>query len=139
MEDIEFFKLKAKQLYNDYKTRCYNKEEGFYEYSPKFFEDIDDILYEWGVEDNLSLMKAQHIIAQMTGCKNWSELIHLNKYKSEISRLILENQYNYFIDGVQYNPPFLLEEWKAYESKNCQGLNDASKLEEFKMLFLNKR
>lgn len=138
MEDIEFFKLQAKNLCKDYKSKHLNKDEWDYEFNPKFFKDIDEILYDWGTEDNLTLMKAQHIIAQMVGCKNWSDLIHLNKYKLQLLRLILENQYNYFVDGRQYYPPSLLEDWKMYERQNCKGFDDEAKLEIFKKVFLNK-
>ena len=36
MDHIEYFKLQAKNLLKDYKTRYFNTEEGFYEYRPIF-------------------------------------------------------------------------------------------------------
>lgn len=139
MEDIEFFKLQAKNLYRDYKTKYFDKDEGFYRYNPKYFEDIYEILYEWKAEENLTLMKAQHIIAQMIGCKNWSDLIHSNQYKLKLLRLIFENQDNYFVDGRQDNLPFLLEDWRMYERQNCKDFDDETKLEIFKIIFLNEQ
>lgn len=46
MTVIEFFKLQAKNLNKDVKT-IYIDEEGYYDFKPKYFEDIYNILYDW--------------------------------------------------------------------------------------------
>ena len=60
MNHIEFFKLQAKNLFRDYKTKTqyYDKAiEGYlYEYNPKYF-DMDGIVVAYDLdEDNFSLM-----------------------------------------------------------------------------------
>ncbi len=59
METIDFFKLQAKNLYRDYKTKTpyIDKVDGFtyYNYTPVYF-DVDRILFEFDYdedEDNL--------------------------------------------------------------------------------------
>ena len=47
MATIEFFKQQSKNFMKDYKTRAFNEAEGFYEYSPRYFQDIDELLYDW--------------------------------------------------------------------------------------------
>ena len=36
MTNIEFFKLQAKNLFSDYKSRMYNDSDGTYDYFPRF-------------------------------------------------------------------------------------------------------
>ena len=62
MEPIDYFKLQAKNLLKDYKTRFFNEEEGFYDYKPKYF-DVSEIF--WGfkimrITKNVSSMKTNH-------------------------------------------------------------------------------
>ena len=55
MTNIEFFKLQAKNLFSDYKSRVYDDSEGIYEYFPRFFSDINDIFLI------LRLMRKMHL------------------------------------------------------------------------------
>ena len=77
MTNIEFFKQQAKNLLKDYKTRYFNKDEGYYEYNPRFFSDFEDIAFDFNIEDNneFTLMKAQHIIARLSNFYKWTDLI----------------------------------------------------------------
>ena len=34
MANINFFKQQAKKLFDDYKTRYFNEDEGYYDYKP---------------------------------------------------------------------------------------------------------
>ena len=79
MTHTEFFKLQAKNLFRDYqtKTKIFDQEVGdyIYEYSPKYF-DINTILSYYDIdEENFSLMKAQHFIAQLVGFRKWADLL----------------------------------------------------------------
>jgi len=47
MQHIDYFKLQAKNLFKDYKTRFYNEEEEIYNYKPQFF-DITQIFLDYG-------------------------------------------------------------------------------------------
>lgn len=101
MQQIEYFKKQAKKLYSDYKTQhtSENYEDGspLYSYDPKYF-DIDEIIYDFNNgyegEDKFTLMKLQHIIAQMAGYKSWGELIKLPTDKLSIAKITLEEVLN---------------------------------------------
>ncbi len=98
MKNIEYFKLQAKNLFRDYKTQhtSDNHEDGtpLYSYDPKYF-NIDEIIYDFNNgyegEENFTLMKLQHIIAQMAGCKNWVELIKLPEDKLAYAKRTLDD------------------------------------------------
>ncbi len=67
MTYIEYFKLQAKNLFKDYKTKAPYFDNAIddylYEYNPKFF-DIEEIIMAYDLDqENFSLMSAQHIIA----------------------------------------------------------------------------
>ena len=128
MMHVDFFKLQAKNLIRDLKTKS-RDENGIYQYEPKFFSDIDSIVVEFDIdEDAFTLMKAQHIIAYLAGFKCWSDLIHANEYRLELGKLLLEHR-NDGLDGP------LLEKWKMY-AKSIDSLDDESKLNVFKQIFL---
>ncbi len=38
MEHIEYFKLQAKNLLKDYKTRFFDETEGIFDYQPNYFD-----------------------------------------------------------------------------------------------------
>lgn len=75
---IAFFKLQAKNLHKDYKTRVErigDNGKASYEYKPKYL-DIKCIFSDFKVdESNFTLMKAQHVIARMVGFKKWDDLL----------------------------------------------------------------
>ena len=127
MENIAFFKQQAKNFLKDYKTRVYNEREGFYEYNPRFFENIKEILHEFDVsdDDNFTLMNAQHIISKLAGFNKWNELIKSSDPALEIGRYLLVN-----------NETDMLSEWKFYE-KWLNRKDDAAKLEVFKKNFID--
>ena len=126
MTNIEFFKQQAKNLLKDYKTRYFNKDEGYYEYNPRFFSDFEDIAFDFNIEDNneFTLMKAQHIIARLSNFYKWTDLIKASEPALELGKLLLTNRENINI-----------EDWQMYEEANLKGFDDESKLEVFKMVF----
>ena len=102
MTPIEYFKLQAKNLYKDYKTKkpYIDEVDGntYYEYEPKYFA-IDEIIYDYNVDENdFNLMKAQHIIALMSGFDKWAELLKASEQELNQARNYLEkhdkNSYN---------------------------------------------
>lgn len=127
MTNIEFFKQQAKNLLKDYKTRYFNKDEGYYEYNPRFFSDFEDIAFDFNIEDNkeFTLMKAQHIIARLSNFYKWTDLIKASEPALELGKLLLTNRENINI-----------EDWQMYEEANLKGFDDESKLEVFKIVFL---
>ena len=95
MKDIDYFKLQAKNLLRDYKTRHLSDAGDIYEYDPKFF-DIVGIFLDYGVMDDdpkfeFSLGNAQHLIAQLVGFESWAALKNASEEQLEHARTILEN------------------------------------------------
>ena len=133
MANIEFFKQQSKRFMKDYKTRVFNEAEGFYEYSPRYFPDIDEILYDHGFKDDepFTLMKAQHVIAVLAGFYKWTELNQASESRLEIGKLLLANR-----NHEQWLN--IVEDWKQYESQNLQDFDDDAKLEVFKRVFLGQ-
>ena len=133
MTNIELIKLQAKNFYKDFKTR-YLTEEGYYDYKPQFFNDIYEIIEEWQVDvNNFSLMKAQHLLAQILGFKSWADLIHSSDEKLEIAKSLLEHKEDNF-NGY----PFI-QSWLDYEEEYLNELDDYSKLLIYKHTFLNEK
>ena len=126
MTHIEYFKLQAKNLFRDYKTQTSYIDDvdgnTYYKYAPKFF-DIDGIILAYDLdEDNLSLMKLQHIIAQMLGFEKWANLSKASNAELELAKQLFDNQDKIF-----------LEDWEM-----TYGEYDAeSQLEIFKQVVLN--
>ena len=133
MATIEFFKQQSKNFMNDYKTRAFNGAEGFYEYSPRYFQDIDELLYNFGFKEDeaFTLMNAQHIIAQLSGFYKWNELIKASEAALEIGKLLLTNR-----NHPQWGN--IVDDWKMYEIQNLQDFDDEAKLEVFKIVMLGE-
>lgn len=143
MTNIEFFKQQAKNLLKDYKTRYFNKDEGYYEYNPRFFSDFEDIALNFHIENKgeFTLMKAQHIIARLSGFDKWTDLIKASEPSLELGKLLLthrieyEKEQGYFTNLVE---SLIVADWKNYEKENLKDFDDASKLEVFKRVFLHE-
>jgi hypothetical protein len=134
MNHIDYFKLQAKNLYRDYQTKkpVYDHviEGILYEYSPKYF-NIDEIVNSFNLdEDNFTLMKAQHIIAILSGFKKWASLIKASETELELGKLLLDNR-----------EKIPLDDWDVYlkiaQRENKNIFNPDEKLEIFKTVFLN--
>lgn len=141
MTKIDFFKLQAKNLFKDFNTRVYDENEGEYIYYPRFFTDLEDILFDFDIDENsFTLMKAQHIIAKMAGFNKWTDLLHASQPILEIGRLLLEYRVKYEENQPIYSNVglgLLVEDWKYYEKQYLQGVDDNSKLEVFNEVFIN--
>ena len=84
MDKIAYFRLQAKNLMRDFRTQTLD-EEGLTRYSPKFFNDIDDILLSYNVdEENFTLMEAQHLIASLAGFDKWAELLRASEDRKSV-------------------------------------------------------
>ena len=94
MTNIEFFKQQAKNLLKDYNTRVFNENEEVYEYSPRFFNDIDDIIFNFEIDEEkpFTLMNAQHVIARLAGFYKWTELIKASEPALELGKLLFINR-----------------------------------------------
>lgn len=135
MKEIEYFKLQAKNLFRDYKTKTpyIDNVTGytFYKYSPKYF-DIDEIFltFDWD-EEHFTLMNAQHLIANIVGFNKWNDLLKATPAQLKLAKLLFDNQ-----DKIY------LAEWEMYiaqiEKDNNISLSDESKLEIFQKVFVEE-
>ncbi|MEI6190470.1 MAG: hypothetical protein WCP61_08625 [Chitinophagia bacterium] len=136
MTQIEFFKLQAKNLFRDFKTKTrYVDEESIdgysNSYSPKYF-DIDSIFLDYDVdEENFTLMNAQHLISRLVGFRQWSDLINASEFELELAKLLFDNQ-----DKVSY------DDWDIYitgaENDNNTIFDPEFRVEIFKQVFASQ-
>lgn len=134
MNHIDYFKLQAKNLHRDYKTRTSytDKVDGnsYYTYAPQFF-DIGGIFleYDWD-EESFSLMKAQHLFAIMLGFGKWADLLKASEAELELAKLLWDNQHKIH-----------LEDWEMYiaraEDDNKTTFSTEDRIEIFKHVFAN--
>lgn len=97
MNTIDFFKLQSKNLLKDFKRRKPNSDKQNnawkYEYEPKHF-DVLLVIIDFNLEEEkLTLMKAQHAIAQMAGFEKWTVLIKASEPDLKIAKILYENQH----------------------------------------------
>ena len=90
MNRIDYFKLQAKNLLKDFKTRRYNVVNKVYEYTPMYF-DIGGNFISLEIPDDkddftFSLMNAQHVIAKIVGFEKWENLIHASESAQDSAR-----------------------------------------------------
>lgn len=89
MNNISYYKLQAKNLFRDIKLE-FEQDDEEYVVASKFF-DVNAIATDFDVEfKNFSLMKAQHLIAKMTGFNSWEELINAPEDVATQRKSILE-------------------------------------------------
>lgn len=136
MDKTAYFRLKAKNFMRDFRTQTLD-EEGLTRYSPKFFNDIDDILLSYNVdEENFTLMKAQHLIANLAGFDKWAELLRASDDALELGKLLLDKRGERLLASFTSS---LVDDWKMYLHGNrLEHLSDKDKLVIFKAVFLNE-
>ena len=96
MNTIDFFKLQSKNLHRDFKRRKPISDKlnnaWLYEYEPKYF-DVLLVIIDFNLdEEKLTLMKAQHVIAQMAGFIKWTDLIKVSESDLKIAKILFDNQ-----------------------------------------------
>ena len=140
MTHIDFFKQQSKNFLKDYNTTVYNQDEEFYEYSPRFFNDIDEIVMNFNIdeENSFTLMNAQHVIARLSGFYKWNELIKASEPQLELGKLLLINReaYQEKLGIYTDDESLLVADWKEYEQEYLKDFDDEAKLEVFKKVFL---
>ena len=116
MDTIDYFKLQAKNLLRDFKTKTPVLDKTttafLYEYTPKYF-DIEMIISDFDIdEENFSLMNAQHVIAKIVNFDKWSELLKASTAELELSKLLYDHQNKIDLVG-----------WKFYIA-DAQSMNE---------------
>ena len=94
MNNIEYFKLQAKNLYKDWKSR----EQKYFVFNVK---DLFRI-YNVKIDERPTLMKAQHLLAQALGLNKWADLLTEPDEKLSYTRNIME------------------EEWQDFKEAECE-------------------
>ena len=143
MTNIDFFKKQAKNFFKDYNTRVFNEEKNIYEYSPRFFDDIEDLVDNFEIDENgsFTLMNAQHIVARLSGFYKWTELIKASEPALELGKLLLTNRESYQEKmGIITNmvQSLIVSDWQSYEELYLKDCDDQTKLETFKEIFLDE-
>lgn len=116
MNTIDYFKLQAKNLHKDFKTKIpvsdSEKTAFLYEYSPKYF-DVEMVISDYNLdEENFSLMNAQHVIAKMANFDKWASLLKASPAELELAMLLFEHQNKIDLIG-----------WKFYIA-DAQSMNE---------------
>lgn len=98
MSNINFFKQESKNLLKDWKTQSITiRDDGTisYHYENKFY-NMDEFFtaLNWNDKDRseIMLVRAQHLIAKITGFRNWNDLIHASKRELEKGEKILRSK-----------------------------------------------
>ena len=121
----------------DFDSRVYNENEGWYDYNPRYFPDLEWILLQFGIDENagFTLMNAQHIVAKLSGFYKWNELINASESMLEIGRnLLVQREKFQHREGID-----VVDFWKNYERQHLVGLDDKTKLEIFKIVILKEK
>lgn len=106
MNTIDYFKLQAKNLHKDFKTKTPVLDKTatafLYEYTPKYF-DIEMVIADFGIdEENFSLMNAQHIIAKIANFDKWASLLKASPAELELAKLLYDYQNKIDLIGWQF-------------------------------------
>ena len=93
---------------------------------------MDSIVLDFDIdEDDFSLMKAQHIIAQMTGFRKWRDMSKASEPELELAKLLFDNQHK-----------ISAEDWEMYlkgaEDDNSTTFDPDLRVEIFKQRFVNQ-
>ncbi|MFD1258548.1 hypothetical protein ACFQ3S_17205 [Mucilaginibacter terrae] len=106
MKPIDYFKLQSKNLHRDYKTQTSvfdaTINEHLYEYNPTFF-DFDSLVLDYDInKENFTLMKAQHVIAQLVGFSKWTEMLDASPIELELAKLLFDNMHKISAEEWHY-------------------------------------
>lgn len=116
MNQIEFIKHQAKNLFKDWQTQSITTgSDGSisYHYDSKFY-DVESLFsyFEWDDKDRreIILARAQHLISKMLGYKQWNDLIHVPEIELELAEVLLR----------RFKSALDIENWK--EVLNSTGI-----------------
>jgi hypothetical protein len=106
MNTIDYFKLQAKNLHKDFKTKTPVLDKTataiLYEYTPKYF-DIEMVIADFDIdEENFSLMNAQHVIAKIANFDKWASLLKAPPSELELAKLFYDHQNRIDLVGWQF-------------------------------------
>lgn len=119
MNTFDYFKLQAKNLLRDFKTKSPVLDKTtidfLYEYTATYF-DIEMVISDFDIdEDNFTLMNAQHVIAKIANFDRWADLLNASTAELELAKLLYDHQNKIDLVG-----------WKFY-------IADAQSMNEYKL------
>lgn len=125
MTDVDYFKYQAKLFLQDAKLYLADSEIPGNDFSktPDYKTFHDDLFLYFDVDyqkEGMTLMKAQHFIAQMAGFRKWNDLIKASPDELKLTRLIY--------DHCQSSEA--IENWNWYAGELAQYNLDAKTLYE---------
>lgn len=93
MTTIDYYKQQAKLLLKDYnlfKENNFNQNEAIFDEPQEHF-DINNVFSKANkkIDDAITLMNAQHIIAKISDFKDWNDLLHSSEHQREIGTMKL--------------------------------------------------
>lgn len=106
MDTIDYFKLQAKNLHKDFKTKTPVLDKTatafLFEYTPRYF-DVEMIISDFGIdEENFSLMNAQHVITKIANFDKWASLLKASPAELELAQLLYDHQNKIDLVGWQF-------------------------------------
>lgn len=135
MDTINYFKLQAKNLHRDFKTKTPVLDKTttafLYEYDPTYFY-VEMIIADFGIdEENFSLMNAQHVIAKIANFDKWASLLKASPAELELAQLLYD-----------YQNKIDLVEWQFYiadaQSMNEEELDAEIQVDIFKKMVIEE-
>lgn len=135
MDTIDYFKLQAKNLHKDFKTKTPVLDKTatafLFEYTPRYF-DVEMIISDFGIdEENFSLMNAQHVIAKIANFDKWASLLKALPAELELAQLLYDHQNRIDLTGWQ----FYIADAQAM---NEDELDSESQVEIFKQVVIEE-
>lgn len=96
MTDVEFFKYQAKLFLQDAKLYLadFEKPNNDFSISPEYKAFNDDLFLYFEVDylkHPITLMNAQHFVAEMAGFRKWGDLIKASPDELKLARLVYKN------------------------------------------------
>tara|TARA_B100001093_G_C26283242_1_gene782023 strand:- start:87 stop:545 length:459 start_codon:yes stop_codon:yes gene_type:complete len=135
MDTIDYFKLHAKNLHRDFKTKTPVLDKTatafLYEYTPRYF-DIEMVISDFDIDEkSFSLMNAQHVISKIANFDKWGLLLKASPAQLELAMLLFEHQNRIDLIG-----------WHFYiadaQSMNQDELDTEIQVEIFKQMVIKE-
>lgn len=135
MDTIDYFKLQAKNLHKDFKTKTPVLDKTatafLFEYTPRYF-DVEMIISDFGIdEENFTLMNAQHVIAKIANFDKWASLLKASPAELELAQLLYDHQNRIDLTGWQF---YIAEA----QSMNEDELDAESQVEIFRQVVIEE-
>lgn len=123
MKHIDYFKMQAKNLMKDWIAKRISEESETLE--AKYF-DVERITLDFNISDKeITLMRAQHMIAKIAGFSKWAELVkvdnkRLGLVRSDFSSKHYLTEYNRIKSSLSYLKDLALELYEVWKNRELE-------------------